>query len=42
MQRVREMMYNERMCCAFLTFELREEPDEVCLTEDAGNKPATG
>ena len=30
--RVREMVRMERQCCAFLTFETRERPDEVLLT----------
>jgi hypothetical protein len=29
--RVREMVRRERTCCAFLTFDLREEPDAVRL-----------
>jgi len=30
--RVREMVRKEQECCAFLTFEMREELDEVRLT----------
>jgi hypothetical protein len=30
--RVREMVRNEQACCAFLTFEMHEHPDEVRLT----------
>jgi hypothetical protein len=30
--RVREMIRNEQVCCPFLTFDLREEPDEIRLT----------
>ena len=30
--RVDEMMRKEQMCCAFLTFEMHEHPDEVRLT----------
>jgi hypothetical protein len=30
--RVREMVRKERACCAFLTFDLREESDEIRLT----------
>ena len=30
--RVREMMRKEQACCAFLTFEMHEYPDEVRLT----------
>jgi hypothetical protein len=29
--RVREMVRNEQLCCPFLTFDLREEPDEIRL-----------
>ena len=29
--RVREMVRREQACCAFLTFDLREEPDAVRL-----------
>jgi hypothetical protein len=29
--RVREMVRRERTCCAFLTFDLREDPDGVRL-----------
>jgi hypothetical protein len=32
MQRVQEMIRKERACCAFLTFEIREQADEVWLT----------
>ena len=31
-QHVRELMRKERACCAFRTFELSEQPDEVRLT----------
>ena len=31
-QRVQEMIRKERACCAFLTFEIREQADEVWLT----------
>jgi hypothetical protein len=31
-QRVQEMVRKERACCAFLTFEMREQADEVWLT----------
>ena len=31
-QQVRELMCQERACCAFLTFEMREEPNAVTLT----------
>jgi hypothetical protein len=31
-QRVQEMVRKERACCAFLTFETREQCDEVWLT----------
>jgi hypothetical protein len=31
-ERVREMVRNERACCSFLTFELRELPNEIRLT----------
>ena len=30
--RVREMVCLERACCAFLTFEMDERPDQVLLT----------
>jgi hypothetical protein len=30
--RVREMVRKEQACCAFLTFEMREEAGEVWLT----------
>ena len=30
--RVREMVRNEQVCCAFLTFDLDERPDEIRLT----------
>jgi hypothetical protein len=30
--RVRAMMRREQACCAFLTFEMQEHPDEVRLT----------
>jgi hypothetical protein len=30
--RVREMVRNEQACCSFLTFDLREAPDEIRLT----------
>ncbi len=40
MQRVKEMVSKERACCSFLSFEIREQADEVLLTieapEDAG------
>jgi hypothetical protein len=29
--RVREMVRKEQQCCAFLTFEIHEEPDEIRL-----------
>jgi hypothetical protein len=31
-ERVREMVRNEQDCCAFLTFDLDERPDEIRLT----------
>jgi hypothetical protein len=31
-ERVREMVRNEQACCSFLTFDLREAPDEIRLT----------
>jgi hypothetical protein len=31
-QRVQEMILKERACCAFLTFEMREQADEVWLS----------
>jgi hypothetical protein len=31
-QRVQEMVRKERACCAFLTFEMREQADEMWLT----------
>jgi hypothetical protein len=31
-QRVQEMIRKERACCSFLTFEMREQADEVWLT----------
>jgi hypothetical protein len=30
--RVREMVRGERACCLFLSFDLREAPEEICLT----------
>ena len=33
--RVREMVRREQACCAFLAFDLREEPDAVRLTVTA-------
>jgi hypothetical protein len=30
-ERVREMVRNEQACCSFLTFDLREAPDEIRL-----------
>jgi hypothetical protein len=30
--RVQEMVRKERACCAFLTFEMREQADEVWVT----------
>jgi hypothetical protein len=30
--RVREMVRREQVCCAFLTFDLRESPEEIQLT----------
>jgi hypothetical protein len=30
--RVRDMVRNERACCAFLAFDLREKPQEIVLT----------
>ena len=30
--RVREMVRNEQACCAFLSFDLREQPGEISLT----------
>jgi hypothetical protein len=30
-QRLQEMIRKERACCAFLTFEIREQADEVWL-----------
>ncbi len=32
MQQVGELMRQEQACCAFLTFEMHEEPDAVTLT----------
>jgi hypothetical protein len=32
MQHVRNLMRQEQACCAFLTFEIHEQPDEVTLT----------
>jgi hypothetical protein len=29
--RVRKMVRNEQACCSFLTFDLREKPDEIRL-----------
>jgi len=29
---VRKMVEQERLCCAFLAFELDEQPDGVCVT----------
>jgi hypothetical protein len=29
---VQKMVEQERMCCAFLTFDLHEQADTVCLT----------
>src|SRR6267378_3945566 len=34
-ERVQEMVRKERACCAFLTFEMREQADEVWLTIEA-------
>jgi hypothetical protein len=31
-QRVRDMVQQVRECCAFLTFQIHEQPDEVLLT----------
>jgi hypothetical protein len=31
-QHVRNLMRQEQACCAFLTFEIHEQPDEVTLT----------
>ena len=31
-QQVRELMRQEQACCAFLTFEMQEEPNAVTLT----------
>ena len=30
-ERVREMVRNEQACCSFLTFDLREDPDQIRL-----------
>jgi hypothetical protein len=30
--KVREMVEKERICCAFLTFDVLERPDAVCVT----------
>ena len=32
MQRVRDLVCQEQVCCAFLSFELCEQPNEVRLT----------
>lgn len=39
--RVREMMRREQACCAFLTFEMNEHPDEVRLTISAPENART-
>jgi hypothetical protein len=31
-QQVRNLMRQEQACCAFLSFEIHEQPDEVTLT----------
>jgi hypothetical protein len=31
-ERVREMVRNEQECCSFLSFDLRETPDEILVT----------
>jgi hypothetical protein len=31
-ERVREMVRNEQSCCAFLTFDMIEKPEEIDLT----------
>jgi hypothetical protein len=31
-ERVREMVRNEQACCSFLTFDVREDPNEIRLT----------
>jgi hypothetical protein len=31
-ERVRELVRREQACCAFLTFELHESPEEIALT----------
>ena len=31
-QQVRDLMRQEQACCAFLSFEIHEQPDEVTLT----------
>ena len=33
--RVREMVRNEQTCCAFLRFEIRDDPDQVVVTVTA-------
>ena len=38
---VREMVRNERVCCEFLRFDLRETPQEVVLTIRAPEEART-
>ena len=40
-QRVAELMRQEQACCAFLTFEMHEEPDAVTLTIKAPEEAQT-
>jgi hypothetical protein len=40
-QRVQEMMRREQTCCAFLTFEMCEQADEVWLTIKAPENART-
>ena len=40
-QQVGELMSQEQACCAFLTFEMHEEPDVVTLTITAPEEART-
>jgi hypothetical protein len=40
-QQVGELMRQEQACCAFLTFEMHEEPDAVTLTITASEEART-
>ena len=40
-QQVRKLMRQEQACCAFLTFEMHEEPDAVTLTIKAPEEAQT-